>query len=242
MSENPVREEERAAGYTYSAPQIFDGPVTFNGPVIGIPMGTPSLPLNSLQFNNAGAFGGSADCDFVPNTRFRGYVRTNGGLTLNRVEINTTTSQLSVNDTDNGIEGHVSVRLNGIITSEAEIKADRSDIVSPLATITSIDPADALKKSIVKSHTTIASIETDSSSGSGNVSINSVVPSSPAISLRSLNKSTLDETRIQMSPISISVVGLKTFANNAAALVGGLVANDLYAVTASDPRTIAIVF
>jgi hypothetical protein len=38
------------------------------------------------------------------------------------------------------------------------------------------------------------------------------------------------------------IVPKGTFANNAAALAGGLVANDVYAVTGTDPRQLAVVF
>jgi hypothetical protein len=38
------------------------------------------------------------------------------------------------------------------------------------------------------------------------------------------------------------LTGLSAYANNAAALAGGLVAGDAYLVAGSDPRTVAVVF
>lgn len=50
------------------------------------------------------------------------------------------------------------------------------------------------------------------------------------------------DLRVESAKAHVNVRQLYTFANNAAALAGSLVAGDLYTVTGSDPRQIAIVF
>jgi hypothetical protein len=81
----------------------------------------------------------------------------------------------------------------------------------------------------------------DGPNGTGNAAVGALVLRSGAVQA-SGSTAHVPTARMSLKEGHINIPGLPTYANNAAALVGGLVAGDLYTITGSDPLALAVTY
>lgn len=259
MSELPVREEERAAGYTYDVVQTFNGPVIFNGPVtFTTPLPPPVIGIDGeIIFNEGGTLTGDfTEFRFFRNQQFFAHLEV-AGLPTTNSQVNVVPTEANLfsamviggfNQTSKVevVPDHISLQtINGGVAPPAQIKQEFDgtnyliNINAESTNIFSRDTTDPTSSAHVIAAAVggppFASMGADVGANGSHITTEAEVITAQATS-------TVTGGTVNLRGKHINLGFTVTYANNAAAIAGGLAAGDMYAVTGTDPRQLAIVF
>lgn len=207
--------------------------------------GTPSAPANSIQFNNAGAFGGSTEFTFsnhILSLNTTASIDINGTGQIPSPSFGDGSNAMlaisALNDTPYTIMFHQQTRAPGEFGYIWQNGSGHLDIAA----------SDSVLYHIIRFDVVNHQISISPNGSNRNIALNAPVGIQAidttltrfSAGVLAIGNGVQGDTSGKAAMAHIKITGLSVFANNAAAITGGLAAGDFYR-TGADPDVVCVV-